>query len=111
MEIIRIDLEMPDNTYIELNQNNKSTVQLNIYRQSTGEPFSPSGAYVEIRGAEKDNIVVAKKPASVSNNQVWTTITQTVTASAAEYLLEWEIHRFDGDITNHYTKVLVIENF
>lgn len=100
---------MADKTYIELCKNNKSTIQLNLWRRSTGEPFIPSGAYYEVKGSAKDNLLIPRSPANVDQNHVYTTITNTITASAAEYDLYWEIHRFDGDITNHCTKVLVID--
>lgn len=100
---------MSEKTYIELCQNNKSTVQLNVWKRDTGEPFYPSGANVEIKGSAKDNLLIPKYPARVYQNQIWTTITTSITSSAAEYDLYWEIHRYDGDITNHCTKVLVVD--
>jgi hypothetical protein len=33
----------------------------------------------------------------------------SVTASAAEYDLYWEIHKSGGDVANHCTKVLVVD--
>jgi len=100
---------MADKTYIELSRNNKSTVQLNVWNRSTGEAFYPSGAYYQIKGSIKDNVLVSRSAARVYKNQIWTTVTQTITASAAEYDLYWEIHRNDGDITNHCTKILVTD--
>jgi hypothetical protein len=100
---------MSDRTYIELNKNNKSTIQLNIYSQSTGSPFYPSGAYVEVRGSLKDNVVIPKQAAGLSGNKIWTTITQSVTSSASEYIVNWEIHKNGGDIDNHCTNLLVID--
>jgi hypothetical protein len=100
---------MGDNTYIELNKNNKTTIQINAWNRATGQPFYPSGAYYLIKGTRKDNIIIPRSPARVYQNQIWTTITQTITASAAEYDIIWEIHRIDGDITNHCTKLLVID--
>lgn len=99
---------MSDKTYIELCKNNKSTLELNLWRRSTGEPFSPSGAYYSVKGSEKDNILIPKSLANVNENKVWATLTSSITASAAEYDVYWEIHRYDGDITNHCTKVLVV---
>jgi len=98
---------MADKTYIELCKNNKTTVQINVFKRDTGEPFSPSGAFYTVKGSIKDNILIPKTPASVDQNQVWATITQSITASAAGYDIYWEIHRYDGDITNHCTKALV----
>jgi hypothetical protein len=100
---------MADKTYIELCKDNKSTIQLNLWKRGTGEPFAPSGAYYQVKGSAKGNVLIPRSLAQTYQNQVWTTITNTITASAAEYDLYWEIHRFDGDITNHCTKVLVID--
>lgn len=100
---------MSAKTYIELCKNNKSTIQLNVWNRSTGKPFVPSGAYYEVRGTRKNNVLISRSSARVFSNQIWTTITQTITASAAEYDVIWEIHRSDGDVTNHCTKLLVIE--
>jgi hypothetical protein len=101
---------MSDKTYIELNKNNKSTIQINVYDRATGQPFYPSGAYYIVKGTRKDNTIISRSAAKVHQNHVWTTITQTITASAAEYDIIWEIHRTDGDITNHCTKVLVVDS-
>lgn len=98
------------NTYITLTKNSKATIQLNIWKRNTGQPFSPSGAYYSLKGALKDNILIPRSVASVNENNIWTTITSAITSSAAEYDLNWEIHRYDGDITYHCTKVLVTEN-
>ncbi len=98
---------MAEKTYIELCKNNKSTIQLDLFDRNTGVPFNPSGAYYSVKGSIKDNLLIPKTPANVYRNQVWTTITQAITASASGYDLYWEIHRTDGDITNHCTKVLV----
>lgn len=99
---------MADKTYIEICKNSKSTIQLEISNRSTGSPFdSILSASYSIRGSAKDNLLIPKTPANNYENQVWATITQTITASAANYDLYWEIHRIDGDITTHCTKVLV----
>jgi hypothetical protein len=100
---------MADKTYIEICKDSKATIQINMWRKTTGTPVNPSGAYYTVKGAEKDNIIVPRSPARNFNNEVWATITNTVTASAALYDVYWEIHRVDGDITNHCTKVLVID--
>jgi hypothetical protein len=96
-------------TYIELCKNNKSTIQINIWNRFTGAPFYPSGVFFEVKGSAKDNIIISRSPANVYKNEVWATITQSVTASAANYDLYWEIHRYGGGITNHCTKVLVLD--
>jgi len=96
-------------TYIEVCKDDKATIQLNIWKKTTGGSFSPSGAYYTVKGADKNNIIVPKALARNYQNQVWATITQTVTSSAAEYDLYWELHRHDGDITNHCTKLLVVD--
>jgi len=101
---------MADKTYIELYKNDKSTIQLNLFNRDTGEPFEPSGAYYKIKGSVKDNPLIPRSPARVYQNAVWATVTQSITSSAGEYDLHWEIHRVDGDITNHCTKVLVLDD-
>lgn len=100
---------MADKTYIEICKNSKSTIQLNISNRSTGSPYNGiSGAYYEIKGAAKDNTLISRTPVTGhSGNQVWITVTQTITASAASYDLYWELRRDDGDVTPHCTKVLV----
>jgi len=98
---------MADRTYIELCKNDKATIQINMWKKTTGTPFYPSGAFYTVKGALKDNVVVPKSSARNYRNEVWATITQTVTASAALYDVYWEIHRTDGDITNHCTKLNV----
>jgi hypothetical protein len=100
---------MGEKTYIELCKNNKSTIELSLFKWGAGEPFYPSGAFYSVRGSIKNNILIPRTLANVYRNQVWATITQSITASAGGYDLYWEIHRFDGDITNHCTKVLVTE--
>lgn len=99
-----------DKTYITLNQNNRSTIQLNVWKRNTGQPFYPSGAYYSIKGALKENILVPRSLARTHKNNVWTTVTSVITASAAEYDLYWEIHRYDKDITFHCTKIIVVGN-
>ena len=98
---------MSDKTYIEICKNDKSTIEIDLWKKDTGVPFYPSGAYYQVNGSMKDNVLISRSLARVYQNQVWATITQTITASAAEYDLLWEIHRYDGNITNHCTKVLV----
>lgn len=100
---------MSQKTYMELCKNNKSTIQINAWDQRTGQPFNPSGAYYQVNGSRKDNVLISKSPAQVYQNQIWATITQSITVSATEYDLLWEIHGFDGTITNHCTKVLVVD--
>ena len=103
---------MTEKTYLELCKNDKKTVQISVWRD-TGEKLSPSAAYYEVKGSEKDNVVVPRSQAQISNppnyNQIYTQIGPTVTASAAEYDIYWEVHTDDGDQTNHCTKLLVID--
>ena len=101
---------MSDKTYIELCKNDLQTVQINVWRD-TGEPISliPSGAYYKVLGSEKDNVIIPRSPATIDGNEVYTQIGLSVTASAAEYDLYWELHKTDSDITNHCTKILVID--
>ncbi len=100
---------MSDKTYIELCRNALSDVQINLYKSSTGEPYSPSGAYFEVKGRKKDNVVMPRQKARNYQNQVWAKITQVVTASAAEYDLYWDIYEHGGNKTPHCTKLLVID--
>ena len=100
---------MSDKTYIELCRGDRSTVQINIWKKTTGSPFYPSGAYYTVKGSAKDNTIIPKTLARNYKNEVWATITQTVTLSAALYDLYWELHRHDGDITNHCTKLNVVD--
>jgi len=103
---------MTEKTYLELCKNDKKTVQISVWRDN-GEKLSPSAAYYEVKGSVKDNIVVPRSQASISNppnyNQIYTQIGPTVTASAAEYDIYWEVHTDDGDQTNHCTKLLIID--
>lgn len=97
-----------DNTYMELSTNDRSTIQLNIWK-STGVKFSPSAAYYEVKGAERDNVIVSKSSASIDINKVYFKITESVTSSAALYDVHWELHKDGGDVINHCTKLLVTE--
>jgi hypothetical protein len=97
-----------DKTYIEVCKNDKRDIQLNIWKND-GTSFSPSAAYYEIKGAERDNVIVSKSPASVDNNKVYFKITTSVTASAALYDIYWELHKETGVIDNHCTKLMVLE--
>lgn len=99
---------MSDKTYIELCKNDKPTVQISVWRDN-GEPISPSAAYYQVKGSEKDNIIISRSPASIDGNKVYTKLGLSVTASAAEYDLYWELRKDDGDLANHCTKVLVID--
>lgn len=99
---------MSDKTYIELCKNDKQTVQINVWRD-TGESITPSAAYYEVKGSEKDNVIVPKSEAGIAGNEVYALITTTVTASASEYDIYWELRKFDGDVANHCTKLLVID--
>lgn len=99
---------MADRTYIELCKNDKRTIQLDI-RTSTGVEVVPSAAYYMVNGSLKDNTIVSKSPATVNGNKVSAQITTTVTASAAQYDLYWEIRQSGGDVKNHCTKILVVD--
>lgn len=99
---------MPDKTYIELCKNDIPTVQINIWKDN-GDLVSPSAAYYEVKGSRKDNIIISRSSATVNSNQVYTQLGLSVTASAAEYDIYWEIHKSGGDVANHCTKVLVVD--
>ena len=103
---------MSEKTYIELCKNDRPTIQINVWRDD-GTSFSPSAAFYEVKGSAKDNIIVSRSPATVNGNQVYTQLTTTVTGSAAEYDIYWELRKSDdngsGDVANHCTKVLVID--
>jgi len=92
-------------TYQELTQNDKRWVKLNITRD-TGEAYAPSAAYFEVKGTDKQNIIVPRTPANVNGNQISAKITETVTVSAAEYDLVWEIEK-GGNTNFHCTRLLV----
>lgn len=100
---------MSDKTYIELRKNDKKQVQISIWR-STGSQFIPSAAFYEVKGSRKDNVIVSRSSASIDNNKVYALITPTVTASAAEYDINWELRKDDGSVNNHCTKLLVLDN-
>ena len=101
---------MADKTYIELCKNDIKTVSIDIWKD-TGVQLIPSAAYYEVKGSAKDNVIVQRTQASivVNDNRVYTKIGTSVTASAAEYDIYWEIHKDDGDVFHHCTKCLVIE--
>jgi hypothetical protein len=92
-------------TYQELTQNDKRWVKLSITRNN-GEAYPPSAAYFEVKGTDKQNMVVPRTMASVDGNTVSAKITETVTVSAAEYDLVWEIQK-DGNTNFHCTRLLV----
>lgn len=94
-----------DNTYQELSLHDRRTIELTIWKDD-GEPFYPSGASYEVKGTKKQTTIVPKGPASVNLNRVYTQVGLSVTASAAEYDVLWEIRK-DGDIHYHCTKLLV----
>ena len=99
---------MSEKTYIELCKNDLPTVQINVWRDN-GQPLSPSAAYYKVHGSEKDNVIVPRSEASLDGNKVYTKLGLSVTASAAEYDLYWELHYDDDSLANHCTKVLVID--
>ena len=96
-----------DRTYQELTQNDRRWVDLKINR-STGEAYAPSAAYYEVKGTQRKNIVVPRTVATVNQNRVSAFITETVTASAAEYDLIWEIRK-NQNTDYHCTRLLVNE--
>ena len=99
---------MSDKTYIEICKNDKKTVQLSVWT-TEGIKLIPSAAYYEVKDSKKNKVIISKSPANIDDNKVYTKITTTVTASANEYDLYWELRRTDGDVDNHCTKILVID--
>ena len=99
---------MSDKTYIELCKDNISTVQIQVWRDN-GTAFTPVSASYQVKGSKKDNTIIPYAPANVDGNKVYTQLSLTVTASAAEYDLYWKLFKNGGDIANHCTKVLVID--
>ena len=99
---------MSDKTYIELCQNDIPTVQINVWRND-GTSITPSAAFYEVKGSARDNVIISRSPATINGNQVYTQLSLSVTASASEYDLYWELHKDGGDVANHCTKVLVID--
>ena len=100
---------MADKTYIELNKNDVDTIQLSMWRKTTGNPYSPSGAFYTVKGAAKDNTIISRTQTGQNSNTISADITTTVTSSAAEYDIHWEIYKNNGGIKNHYTKLLVLD--
>lgn len=96
-----------DRTYQELTQNDKRWVRLTITRNN-GEAYAPSAANYEVKGTEKQNTLIPSTPASIDGNEISARITETITASAAEYDLIWEVKK-DRDTNYHCTRLLVNE--
>lgn len=96
-----------DNTYQELTQNDKRWIKLNITRDN-GEGYAPSAANYMVRGADKENTLVPSTPATINGNQISAKITETITVSAAEYDIIWEVKK-DGNTNFHCTRLLVEE--
>lgn len=99
------------NSYLEVNQNDIRTVEAKIYRDD-GTPYSPSGAFITVKGRQKDNIVVPRMAIKIGGrlkNEIYFRLTDTVTASAAEYDIKWEVRKND-DVAYHCTKLLVIDS-
>lgn len=96
-----------DRTYQELTQNERRIVDLNINRK-TGMAYTPSGGSYEVVGHEKQNIVVPLTPAVVLYNRVSAYITETVTASAGDYDIKWQIRK-NKNTNYHCTRLLVTE--
>ena len=94
-----------DRTYQELTQNSRKWVDLTINRD-TGVAYAPSAAWYTVQGALKENVIVPRTPATVNENKLSAHITETVTASAAEYDLIWEIHK-NQNVNYHCTRLLV----
>jgi hypothetical protein len=101
---------MADKTYIELCKNDVKTVSIDIWRD-TGEEIAPSAAFYTVKGSAKDNIIVPRTAATLvsGDNRVQAKITTSVTASATEYDIYWELHKDGGDTFHHCTKCLIIE--
>ena len=96
-----------DRTYQELTLNDKRWLRINITRDN-GELYAPSAANYEVRGSLKQSVIIPSTPATINGNKISARITETITASAAEYDLIWEIRK-DGDINYHCTELLVEE--
>lgn len=96
-----------DRTYQELTLNDKRWLRINITRDN-GEAYAPSAANYEVRGTLKQNVIIPSTPATINGNKISARITETITASAAEYDLIWEIRK-NGDINYHCTSLLVEE--
>ena len=96
-----------DRTYQTLNKNDRRFVDLNIDRKN-GEAYVPSGASFEVRGHEKHNLVVPRTTATITFNKASALITETVTASAGDYDIHWEIRK-NGNKNYHCTRLLVVE--
>ena len=96
-----------DRTYQTLKQNDRRWVDLKINRKN-GEAYAPSAAFYEVRGHEKQNVVVPSTPASVNFNRVTAFINETVTVSAADYDIHWQLEK-NGSIHYHCTRLLVTE--
>jgi hypothetical protein len=96
-----------DRTYQELTLNDRRWIKINITRDN-GEAYAPSAANYEVRGSLKQNILIPSTPATINGNQISARLTETITASAAEYDLIWEVRK-DGDINFHGTELLVEE--
>jgi len=96
-----------DLTYQELNKNDRRWIDLKINRQ-TGEAYAPSAAYYEVRGHDRQNVLIPKTQATISNNKISARITETITASAGDYDIRWEIFK-EGNKNYHCTRLLVNE--
>ena len=96
-----------DRTYQELTQNDRRWLTLSITRDN-GEAYAPSAANYEVKGRAKQNVLIPNTPASINGNKISARITETVTVSAAEYDVIWEVKK-DGDTNFHCTELLVEE--
>lgn len=76
-------------TYQTFYKDEVRALQITV-RDQNGNPFSPSGAYVEVQ----DNVgqtVIAEQPAQVTSNTVQTLIGTATTASSGTYNIIWRI--------------------
>jgi hypothetical protein len=91
-------------TYQELKLDDKRQMELTIYT-TNGDAFLPSGASYIVRNL-RHSIVIPKTSASVDANKIHTQIPLTVTSSAGEYEVLWEIRK-GNERFHHCTRLLV----
>lgn len=96
-----------DITYQELHLNDRRWIDLTINRD-TGLPYAPSAATYFIRGHDNQNTIVSETQATINGNVLSAKVTETITASAAEYDLVWKIEK-EGNTDYHCTRLLVNE--
>jgi hypothetical protein len=93
-------------TYQELALNDKRTIELTAYT-TTGEAFIPSGASYLVRNL-RHAIIISKTDALINANKIYFQISLSITASAGEYEVIWELRK-NGDFLYHCTRLLVNE--